>query len=192
MKLKTKEVALVGLFTALICILSILRIPLPFTPIPITLQVLAVAVTGAVLGSKLGFFALVTYVLLGFIGLPVYSGFESGPGVLFGARGGYIFGFVAAAFVIGLLMEKCRTWGKNAVARYSIILGAMVIGVMVIYTLGVLQLMMVAKMDIVAAVHAGALPFIGADLLKILLGSIIAYFVREALSSANLLPTIAQ
>ena len=96
-----RELVLVSLFAAITCILSIVSIPLPFTPVPITLQLLAVTMSSAVLGKRLGFYSQAVYTLLGAIGLPVFAGGKAGFSVLLGPTGGYIFGFMASAFVIG-------------------------------------------------------------------------------------------
>ncbi len=183
--MKTKEIAYVGLFTAITIVLSIVKIPLLITPIPITLQVLAVGVTGAVLGAKMGFLSMVIYTLLGLIGLPVFSGFTAGPGVLFGITGGYIFGFIAAAFVIGLIVDNVTT--INRWLQYIIMLFSMLIGLIIIYAFGVIQMMIIAKLDMNTAIVSGVLPFIVPDIIKMVVGSLVAYFVRNALRKQNLL-----
>ena len=99
--MKTRDLAMVGLFAALTAIGAWISIPIP--PVPFTFQVLFVLLAGAVLGSARGGLSQIVYVLLGVIGLPVFAGGASGPGVLFGPTGGYIFGFIVAAFVVGAL-----------------------------------------------------------------------------------------
>ena len=97
----TKKITFVGLMTAVIAVLSQIAIPLP-SGVPITLQTFAVALTGYMLSYKYGSAAVVTYILLGAVGVPVFSGLKGGAGVLFGVTGGFIFGFLPMAFLCGL------------------------------------------------------------------------------------------
>ena len=90
-KTKTKEIILISLSAALICICSWIQVP---SAVPFTLQTFAVFLVSAVLGAKKGVAATLVYILLGAVGLPVFSGFQGGVGVLLGATGGYVFGFV--------------------------------------------------------------------------------------------------
>ncbi len=182
-----RELILVSLFAAITCILSIISIPLPFTPVPITLQLLAVTMSGAVLGKRLGFYSQLIYTLLGAVGLPVFAGAKAGFSVLFGPTGGYIFGFMISAFVIGYLIEIFTSKQENPRAEYLSILFSMLIGVLVIYTFGVIQLMIVAKLSLVKAILGGVTPFILADIIKIALGSSVAYSVRKSLIKSSLI-----
>ncbi len=186
--MKTKEIILAALFAALTCILSLIKIPIPISPTPITLQVLAVALSGAILGKKLGFFSQVTYVLLGAIGLPVFAGGTGGLNAIVGPTGGYIIGFIIAAYVIGWLVEKGSKKNTSLTTQYFTILLAMTTGVIIIYILGALQLMVVAKLTLKQAVIQGVVPFIVPDLIKLAVGSGLAYYVRKRLVAAQLLP----
>ncbi|WP_353107166.1 biotin transporter BioY [Acetoanaerobium noterae] len=182
-----RELVLVSLFAAITCILSIVSIPLPFTPVPITLQLLAVTMSSAVLGKRLGFYSQAVYTLLGAVGLPVFAGGKSGFSVLFGPTGGYIFGFMASAFVIGWLIEIFASKQQNPKAEYMTILFSMVAGLLVIYTFGVIQLMLVAKLSLIQGLLGGVTPFILADIIKIALGSSVAYSVRKSLIKSSLI-----
>lgn len=182
-----REITLAGLFAAITCVLTIVSIPLPFTPVPITLQVFGVVIAGAILGAKLGFLSQLTYLLIGLIGLPVYSNYGSGPAKLFGPTGGFIFGFVVAAFIIGLIIDKTSFLKTNMLIKYIIILFSMLIGVFIIYTVGVAQLMFVLNVSLKSAIAMGAAPFIAADLIKVFVGSFIAFYARYALIKSNLI-----
>lgn len=182
-----REITLAGLFAAITCVLTIVSIPLPFTPVPITLQVFGVVIAGAILGAKLGFLSQLTYLLIGLVGLPVYSNYGSGPAILFGPTGGFIFGFVVAAFIIGLIIDKTSFLKTNMLIKYIIILLSMFIGVFVIYTIGVAQLMFVLNVSLKSAIAMGAAPFIVADLIKVFVGSFIAFYARYALIKSNLI-----
>ena len=97
---------LCALFAALTAIFSQIMIPLPFTPVPINLALLAVWLCGSVLGAKRGALAILVYLLLGAIGVPVFHGFMGGIGVLAGPTGGYIIGYLPAVVIFGLLYNK--------------------------------------------------------------------------------------
>ena len=125
-KLKTIDLVYVGLSAALIAVCAWISIPLT---VPITLQTLGVCLVAGLLGWKRGTFATVIYILLGAIGIPVFSGFKGGIGVLFGATGGYIIGFIFTALIVGFVSDK---WGE----KLWIMLCAMVVGVLVCYVFG--------------------------------------------------------
>ena len=106
---KTTALVLCGIFAALMAICSFITIPLGFTPVPINLATLGVFLTGGILGKKYGSISLIVYILLGAVGVPVFAGFKGGLGVLAGPTGGYIIGYLAAAFSTGLLVELVFT-----------------------------------------------------------------------------------
>jgi len=172
MKIDVRSMILTALFAALTAVGAFMVIPLPFSPVPITLQVLFVLLSGALLGGNLGALSQIVYVLLGCLGLPVFAGGTSGFGVLIGPTGGYIFGFILAAYVAGKLVEN-----KNNLSYFRIFLILMV-GVLVIYLLGALQLMLVAKLDFTKALLVGVLPFIGVDLVKAALASFLIQRIK--------------
>lgn len=182
-----KELILVSLFAAITCILSVVAIPLPFTPVPITLQLLAVTMSGAVLGKRLGFFSQLVYTFLGALGLPVFAGGKAGFSVLVGPTGGYILGFMISAFVIGFIVEVFTPKQQNPRVEYLIILFSMTAGVITIYIFGVTQLMAVANLSLIEALLGGVTPFILADVIKIALGSYVAYYVRKSLIKSSLI-----
>ncbi|MCX5667066.1 MAG: biotin transporter BioY, partial [Candidatus Omnitrophica bacterium] len=106
-----------------------IRIPVPGTPIPITLQTFFVVLSGAVLGSRLGLFSQAGYILLGAMGLPVFQGYAFGMAHILGPTGGYLIGFMAASFLVGKILEKeSRNLFK--------ITASFLIGNVILYTLG--------------------------------------------------------
>ncbi len=137
-------------------------------PVPITGQTFAVLIAGALLGSKRGALSQLTYLGMGVMGAPIFAGWHGGPAVLTGPTGGYLVGFVAAAFVVGLLAE--RGWDRRT---WSMAL-AMLIGNSVIYAIGLpwlsIWLGRFASADSVLAV--GLYPFIPGDLLKLVLAAV--------------------
>jgi len=146
-------------------------IPLPL--VPITLQTLFLNLAGALLGGRLGALSQVVYVLLGIIGLPVFAGGKAGMGVLFGPTGGYLIGFIAAAYVVGKLIELKEKPGFVWTAF------SMLIGLMVIYLFGVIQLSFIAKLSIKKSISVGALPFLIGDALKITAAALISLKIRD-------------
>ena len=143
-----------------------IRIPVPGTPVPITLQTFFVVLSGAVLGARLGLFSQLGYVFLGLIGLPVFQGHSFGIMHIFGATGGYMMGFMAASFLIGKMLEKeSRNLFK--------ILASFAIGSVVLYTLGTLWLMLIYRISFINAIAIGVLPFLTIELAKIFLAAVV-------------------
>ncbi|MFA5146775.1 MAG: biotin transporter BioY [Candidatus Omnitrophota bacterium] len=138
------------------------RIPLPGTPVPITLQTFFVVLSGAVLGKRLGLYSQAGYLLLGVVGLPVFQGYSSGISHFMGSTGGYLIGFVFASYIAGRLTE---TAGRPAIWR--IILG-FILGNAVIYTCGIAWLIYLYRIPLESAFLIGLLPFIPGEALKIL------------------------
>jgi biotin transport system substrate-specific component len=101
-----QRLALIFSFTILLALLSQIRIPLPFTPVPLTLQTLGILFIGYYLGAKLGFLSVAFYLVLGALGLPFFSGVKGGLLVLSGPTGGYLFGFLLSVFLVGKAKER--------------------------------------------------------------------------------------
>ena len=152
---------LIAAFACLTAVAARAAIYLPFTPVPITLQTLAVLLSGALLGSRAGASSQLVYIAGGVAGLPIGAGGNSGIPWLTGPTFGYAIGFVAAAFVTGLMVE--RGWGVG-IWRLAV---AMVFGNLVIYVLGVARLGGFLDGGVQAAIVAGVLPFLIGDAIKI-------------------------
>ena len=112
---RLKGMVFAALFAALTGAVAWFKIPLPFTPVPITLQTLMVLLSGAMLGAYYGALAMLLYLIVGAIGLPVFAGGSSGVGALLGPTGGYLFSYPIAAFAIGKMLEKKKL---NLFLRY--------------------------------------------------------------------------
>jgi biotin transport system substrate-specific component len=153
------DACLVAGFSLLIGLSGQVSIPLPFTPIPVTLQTFAVVLTGALLGSRRGAAALLLYVAEGLAGLPVFSLGSSGFAHLVGPTGGYLLGFVAAAWIVGFLVEH-RLAATIAGALFVLILGHLVP-----YISGVAWLAVFLGLS--RALSLGFLPFLAGDTLKV-------------------------
>jgi biotin transport system substrate-specific component len=135
------------------------RIPLPFTPVPITGQTFAVLLVGASLGSWRGAASLALYLLLGVLGLPFFAGGSSGLSALIGPTGGYLVGFVIAASLVGLL--AARGMDRRIPGAFL----AFLAGEMIIYLFGVGWLSV--YLGFRQAIAAGLLPFLVGDAIKL-------------------------
>lgn len=167
----------IALFAALISFLSLVTVPLPFSPIPVTGQTLGVMLAGLSLGPKLGAVAVVLYLLMGIAGLPVFAGFSSGLGVLAGASGGYLLAFPLGAFITGLISRNAP--GSRKLLRYFV--GSAVGGILVPYTLGCLWLARLMHLTLTAAVSVGAAPFLPGDLFKAAAASLLVQRLEHIL-----------
>ena len=148
-------------FACLTGLTAQIRIPLPFTPVPITGQVLAVLLSGIILGGCYGGLSQVFYVGLGTVGLPWFSGWNGGLAAITGVTGGYIIGFVPAAFMIGWLTDRC-----TSARRFHFQLLLMAVGVSIIYTFGAAQLAIVMNTGFLKTMRLAVFPFIPVDLMK--------------------------
>lgn len=160
-------------FIALTVAGAYIRIPLPFTPVPITLQTFFVLLAGAFLGKKLGTLSQAGYLLVGIFGVPVFTGGLYGFARLFGPTGGYLLGFAAASFIIGYLL------GKDIEAPFVKIAGAMLVGLAVLFTLGTIQLAVIMHISLAKAAALGVLPFIPGDIIKLLAAATIYQQVQK-------------
>ncbi len=163
-----RKMVFASLFAAMMAVGAYIKIPVPISPVPITLQVLFVLMAGAMLGARWGTISVIVYLFLGIAGLPVFSGGSSGLGVLFGPTGGYLIGFMFAALIIGIL---CDRYGRDKVHFNALF---MLAGLFVIYLFGILQLMNVASLTLPEAVAIGLLSYIPGAILKLLAAAIIA------------------
>jgi biotin transport system substrate-specific component len=147
--------------------LARIEIPLPFTPVPITGQTLGVLLVGSSLGAGLGGVSMALYLAQGAIGLPFFSGGDSGAEFLrlSAATGGYLWGFVLSAVVVGWLAE--RGWDRSI--RSSI--GAMFLGEVVLYAVGIPWLMQAIDVSLAEALELGLAPFVVGDTIKLLLAA---------------------
>jgi biotin transport system substrate-specific component len=148
----------------LVAALAQIEIKLPFTPVPITGQTLGVLLVGASLGSALGAVSLALYLLQGAVGLPFFSGGDSGLEFLrlSAATGGYLWGFIASAAVVGALAE--RRWDRSI--RSSI--GEMFLGELVLYAIAIPWLMQALDVPFTKALELGFTPFVVGDTIKLL------------------------
>lgn len=173
-KLSTKAQTLtfVALSTAITCILGPLSIPIG--PVPISLTILAIFISVYAIGLKRAFVSLLLYMLIGFIGIPVFSNFKGGFNVLIGPTGGYIVGFIFVVLCTGIVVERYED------KIYMHVIG-MALGTILCYILGTAWLAYQGHMTFYEALLAGVIPFVWADAIKIAIAAIAGPRLRKAL-----------
>lgn len=132
-RFSTFDLVLAGMFAAVLTVISQISIPMP-SGVPLTIQIFGVALVGSVLGWKLGIFSILTYILLGAVGLPVFSNFHGGLGVLTGVTGGYIWSWPIMSVLCGI-HPKTQNHTRNLMIRITLSL----IGLMIVEVIGGLQ-----------------------------------------------------
>ncbi|SHH36249.1 biotin transporter BioY [Tepidibacter thalassicus] len=169
--MNTKNLVLSSLFAAITAITS--QITIPIQPVPITFQVLAVALAGALLGKKYGFISQIVFLLLGAIGIPVFAEFKGGLNIIAGPTGGYLLAYPLAAYITGYFSEK------EGIVNISI---GMILGLIIIYILGMLQLKFILNLSLQKAFMVGVAPFLILDLIKLIIAS---FIVNTILKRSN-------
>jgi len=149
----------------LTALLAQIKLPLPFTPVPVTGQVLAVLVCGALLGGGYGLLSQVMYVSLGVAGVPWFAGFTAGGAVLMGVTGGYMVGFMVAAFFLGSFTRVFSAYSMRAQ------LALMLAAVAIIHLLGMQWLMAVTGCGLTRGLLVAVAPFVVVDVLKAVLAA---------------------
>lgn len=179
-KSSTYQIVLIGIMTAITCILGPLSIPIPFSPVPISFTNLAIYLTAFILGWKKGTLSYLIYLFLGLVGLPIFSNFSGGPSKLFGPTGGYLIGFILMAFISGLFIELFN----GNISMY--ILGLMLASA-ANYLLGTAWLSYQLDLTFYQALSVGVFPYLIGDGIKIAIAIAIGPMVRSRLKQANLL-----
>lgn len=157
------DIIFIALFTALISVSAQITIP---TMVPFTLQTLGVFISSALLGCKRGTISVLIYILLGIIGLPVFSGFSSGIGKLLGPTGGYIVGFILTAIIVGLM---CDLLGR----KLWVLITSMTAGLLLCYLLGTIWFCIFSQTDFLSALTFCIFPFLITDGAKIIIASML-------------------
>lgn len=177
-QLKLRSMIVTALFAAIIGVMAQITIPLPL--VPITGQTLAIGLAATILGARYGTLSVILYLVIGSAGVPVFAEFSGGISKLVGPTGGYLVGFIPAAFIIGWYMERTSFSFKNAMIANTI-------GMLVTLAFGTAWLKIAADLTWAAAITGGATPFIIVGLIKAALASWIGIIVRKRLQSAKLL-----
>lgn len=169
-----------AIFTALFCVFAPMSVPIG--PIPVSLTNLIIYLSIYILKTKKSLISYVVYLLIGLVGLPVFSGYQGGPAKLFGPTGGYLVGFVFIHIIAGLIFEKYN--GKYKIALT--ILG-MIIGTAICYAFGTVWFIFQMDCELGYALSVCVFPFIPFDLGKIAIASLIGLPIRRALVAQNLI-----
>lgn len=173
MKLTTKDITQIGMFTALTAIGAFISIPIG--PVPITLQSFFVLLSGIILGSRKAMYSQIAYVLLGLVGLPIFAGFTGGLQTFAKPSFGFLIGYIATAYCVGKIVEK-----ENTAINFSY---AVLVGTVVLYAIGIpymyyiLNIMLVRNFSIIQILSMGMFMFIPGDTLK----AVIAVFIGKKL-----------
>lgn len=162
----TRNMVLIALMTAIMCILAPVSLPLPFTPVPITLAVLIVYFCAYVLDPISSLICILLYLLLGSIGLPVFANYRSGLGVIFGPTGGYLVGYLFIAYICSLVFTK---FPKNILFQIL----AMTFSITICLILGTVWFTFRKEgVTFIQALYLCVIPFIPGAIIKIIIASI--------------------
>lgn len=167
--------AMIAVMTAVTCILAPLSISIG--PIPISLTNLAIYFALYLLGWKKGTVSYLVYILIGIVGLPVFSGFAGGIGKFLGPTGGYIVGFIPMAIIAGILIDRFKS-------RWIQLLG-MLAGTVVCYALGTAWYCLQTGSALVPALSLCVFPFIPGDLVKMIAAMLLGPVIRERIRKAS-------
>ncbi|MCL2421115.1 MAG: biotin transporter BioY [Defluviitaleaceae bacterium] len=174
--LSIRDITYIGLFTALTAICAQISIPLP-GGVPFTLQTFAIQLTAVILGAKKGALAAVIYILLGAIGLPVFSRFMGGVGVIAGPTGGFILSFPIMAFIVGAAASK------NTIVKLGI---GLFVGMIVNFACGMLFFTVVMSSTLQAALFATVLPFIPFEIIQISFLAAVGLRIKSAIKNPHI------
>ena len=173
--MKTKDMTLIAVMAALICVAGPLSIAVG--PIPISLCSFAVYLAGVLLGWKKGPLAVAVYLLIGLVGVPVFSGFSGGLQKLAGVTGGYLIGYLPCAMIAGLGVSEPGTEGKPI---WLTVL-CLALGTVVLYAVGTAWFMIQTGNSLAASMGMCVIPFLPGDAIKIVAATLIAPPVRKAI-----------
>ena len=173
-----KDMTLTAVIAALLCIAGPLSIAVG--PVPLSLATFAVYLAGVILGRKWGTVSVGLYLLIGIIGVPVFSGFSGGFQKLAGVTGGYLVGYLPCAFLTGMGAERAKNEGRKWVLP-----AMMVLGTVILYGIGTAWFMIQTGNALGAALGLCVLPFLPGDAAKIAAASILAPIVGKAIEKRN-------
>lgn len=171
-KWKTRDMTKMALCVAILCVTSFLVVPLPFTPVVISLHTIAVNIIGLILTPMQAGITVLIYLLMGLVGLPVFSAGTAGPGKLFGPTGGFYFGFLFAVIGISLLRGK-----KISMRRYVIV--SILVGIPIQHVCAVLGMCIHNGGNVAAAFATVSLPFILGDIVKCFMSSMVGVSLNK-------------
>lgn len=175
---KTKNMTVIGLVTAVICIVAPFSISIPVSPVPISLTNFIIFIAVFILGMKSSAVCVLLYLILGTAGLPVFSSFSGGLAKLAGPTGGYLAGFILLALIQGFFLEHFPD------KKYAAIPG-MIIGMTVCYTFGTAWLALQTQQSFITALSIGVLPYLPGDAVKVIIATIAGPKLRTAVKKQS-------
>ena len=176
--MRTSTITRAALMAAVTAVAA--QIAIPLQPVPFTLQVLAVILCGLLLGARLGALAQAIYVLVGAVGVPVFSSFTGGLGHVLGPTGGYLISYPVAAAVAGLAADTVATAPRVRALLTGFLWGCA--GLAVIYVFGTTWLALVSHLSPATAVATAVAPFVAFDLIKVALATLVAVAAAPAIA----------
>lgn len=181
--MRASTITRAALMAAVTAVAAQIAIPLPFSLVPFTLQVLAVVLSGLLLGPRIGALAQAIYLLVGVVGVPVFAQFEGGPGILLGPKGGYLLSYPIAAALAGLAAGAVARAPRRRALWTAFLWGCASLAF--IYALGATWLTVAAGLSPTAAVATGVLPFVIFDLIKVAIASLVAVAAAPAITPSR-------
>lgn len=160
-----RQITAIGLMTAVICIIAPFSIPLPMSPVPLSMTNFVIFIAVYILGMKQAVSCVLLYLLLGAAGMPVFSSFSGGLGKLAGPTGGYLIGFIFLALIQGIFLEHFSA------KKYTAIPG-MILGMAVCYIFGTVWLALQINQSFTASLTIGVLPYLPGDSVKIIVAAV--------------------
>lgn len=175
--MKTKELTKIALMTAIICILAPISIPIPFSPVALTLCTFALYLSVYILTPKQAIFAIALYLLLGSIGVPVFSGYTAGFAKFAGPGGGYLVGYIFLVAISAYFVRK----NKNSPIMQML---GIFLATLVMYSIGTFWMAKITNVGFFATLPIGAFIFLPLDIVKIVLACIVGRKVQHYLNAA--------
>lgn len=175
-RVSTSTITMVALMAAVLCVLAPFSIPVG--PIPISLATFGLYLAVIILGGKRATIVCLMYLLIGFVGLPVFSGFTGGPAKLLGPSGGYLFGYLLLTVVAGWFVDKFP--GKRGMCLLGLVLGTTAC-----YTVGTAWLAVQMELSFGAALAVGVVPFLIGDMVKITMAVWIGFLIHRQIMKAG-------
>ncbi len=175
-KITIQQITVISVVTAVLCICAPFTIPIGVIPLSMANLILFLGVY--VLGQKNAVISCFIYLCIGFIGIPVYSGFGSGPGKLFGPTGGYFLGYLLMVWIAGFFIDRFTN-------KIFLCIMGMILGHLTLYLFGTLWLSYQSKLTFGAALALGVLPFLIGDFIKIIVAAFVGRTLRRQLKRSE-------
>lgn len=175
-KITVKNMTIIALCVTILCLSSYIVIPLPFTPIVLSFHTIIVNLIALILKPKYAFYVLLVYIIMGLIGLPVFSNGTAGVGKLFGPTGGYYFGFLFSVVIISLFKGK-----ENKFIHYLLV--TILFGIPIQHICAIFMMCLNNGFQVLTAIVTVSLPFIIGDIFKCVIASILGVTMNKVLTN---------